>query len=373
MIPTFRRPELLRRAIWSVANQDLERIRICVYDNASGDETRSVVERLAARDRRIEYWCHEENLGPVPNFNFGLSRVSTPYFSVLSDDDMLMPAFYSLALKSLEVTPDAGFYAGRALVYNADQDVVHYSEAAWPEGSEGRHDSSLANVLKMIAKPYTWTGIVWRRQVIDTVGSLDSFGSDDNYVIRAALQYPFILTRQATGLTLHHSERFSSDPVASGETPTRETHGAYLDFLVGRSFQLQADILRAEQRPRSDRLSATAAVSDRLRKELITWLPLHAIPNDRPQEIRTVRTVQEAIGSPLWSGLLVRIVQRVFDHHRTAARIATCSLRMARKLAIARRRRRCRFDPVDAEVRHMISEAAEGDIPTSVLAGSCYT
>jgi glycosyltransferase involved in cell wall biosynthesis len=359
VIPTFRRPALLRRAIWSVANQDLECVRICVYDNASGDETRSVVERLAAGDPRIEYWCHEKNLGPVPNFNFGLSRVATPYFSVLSDDDMLMPGFYSMALKSLENNPDAGFYAGRAIVYNADQDVVHYSEAAWPEGSEGRHEYSLPSVLKMIAKPYTWTGIAWRREVIDAVGLLDAFGSDDNYVVRAAIHYPFILTREATGLTLHHSERFSSDPVHSGGTQTRDAHGAYLDFLVGRSFQLQADIQRAKHCSRSDKMRAAAAVSDRLRNELITWLPLHAIPNDRPEEIRTVRTVQEAIGSPLWSRLLVRTVQRVFDHHRTTAKLASCSLRLARELAIERRRRRCRHDPADAVVRHLIAQAGE--------------
>ena len=108
VIPTYRRPEMLRRADWSVLNQDFERLQICIYDNASGDSTRKVAEAFAQRDRRIKYPCHRENIWPAANFDFGLSNVATPYFSVLSDDDMLLPGFYSAAAAALEARPGSG-------------------------------------------------------------------------------------------------------------------------------------------------------------------------------------------------------------------------------------------------------------------------
>jgi glycosyltransferase involved in cell wall biosynthesis len=49
IIPTYRRPKLLRRAIKSVLNQTYLHFQVCVYDNASGDETAEVVSELAKK------------------------------------------------------------------------------------------------------------------------------------------------------------------------------------------------------------------------------------------------------------------------------------------------------------------------------------
>jgi glycosyltransferase involved in cell wall biosynthesis len=80
IIPTFRRPKLLRRAILSVLNQTFSAFQVCVYDDASNDNTQKVVTELAEADSRIKYYCHEQNIGVVENFNYGLKEVNTPFF-----------------------------------------------------------------------------------------------------------------------------------------------------------------------------------------------------------------------------------------------------------------------------------------------------
>src|SRR5438128_6282360 len=107
VIPTYRRPRLLVRALRSVLRQTVHDFQVIVYDNASGDETGSVVAELAARDPRIRYHLQERNLGPDANFNFAISRVNTEYFSMLSDDDLLMPYFYEQALAGFATYPGA--------------------------------------------------------------------------------------------------------------------------------------------------------------------------------------------------------------------------------------------------------------------------
>jgi len=107
IIPTYRRPQLLQRAIRSVLAQTYPHFQVCVYDNASGDETAAVVRTLAGADHRVKYYCHTENIGAFKNFVFALERLDTRFFSILSDDDILLPSMYKLALSNLEKFPEA--------------------------------------------------------------------------------------------------------------------------------------------------------------------------------------------------------------------------------------------------------------------------
>ena len=50
IIPTFRRPRLLKRAIISAIEQSYTCIRVLVIDNASNDKTFEVVKELMHKD-----------------------------------------------------------------------------------------------------------------------------------------------------------------------------------------------------------------------------------------------------------------------------------------------------------------------------------
>src|ERR1700677_685622 len=126
IIPTYRRPHMLRRAIRSVLDQTYPHFKICVYDNASSDETADVVNAMASRDPRIHYYCHSENIGAQENFIFGLSRVDTPLFNLLSDDDFLLPEFFFLAASSLQDNPGAGFFFGGVLSADPEGQVLGF-------------------------------------------------------------------------------------------------------------------------------------------------------------------------------------------------------------------------------------------------------
>ena len=102
LIPTYKRPKLLRRAILSVLNQTHSNLQISVFDNASGDTTEKMVSQLKKNDTRIFYHCHSTNIGALQNFKYAFESVNTPYFSVLSDDDVLAPDFYTNAIEILK-------------------------------------------------------------------------------------------------------------------------------------------------------------------------------------------------------------------------------------------------------------------------------
>ena len=87
-IPTFNRPEGLRRTLALICNQTYSNLEILVSDNASyGSETECVVRETSARDPRIKYFRQPTNIGSLANFSFVLAKASGDYFMWASDDD----------------------------------------------------------------------------------------------------------------------------------------------------------------------------------------------------------------------------------------------------------------------------------------------
>ena len=197
LIPTFQRAAVLRRALRSVLSQSHPFVQACVFDNASTDETEAVVREAMARDPRILYHRHPTNIGATLNFQHALRSVDTPFFSILSDDDILLPGFYAAAIEEFERHPEAAMVCLDVYNLTAHGDLVR--EKAMTAVPDGRH-APPSGLLAMVAHvPTTWTGIVFRRRVADELGPLDvetGAGSDVDYILRAAARWPFVLRHQ---------------------------------------------------------------------------------------------------------------------------------------------------------------------------------
>ena len=77
LIPTYRRPILLKRAINSVLKQTYCDFRIIVSDNSSCDGTKAVLNEFVKTDSRVCFYVQERNIGMNANFNFLISRTLT--------------------------------------------------------------------------------------------------------------------------------------------------------------------------------------------------------------------------------------------------------------------------------------------------------
>ncbi len=193
IIPTYRRPKLLRRAIKSVLNQSYPYFKICVYDNASGDETKEIVSELTKNEARITYHCQPENIGALNNFNYGLSRVTTPFFSLISDDDVLLPNFFEIALEGFQNSPEAKFISTQVIAITENGKVVGRNPNYFPPGFYEPY-----NGFKQMIRfgPPTWTGILFRKELISGIGLLNvevGVPSDYEYELRIASRYPYLV------------------------------------------------------------------------------------------------------------------------------------------------------------------------------------
>lgn len=209
IIPTYRRPVLLKRAIESVLNQTYPHFQVCIYDNASGDDTADMVTQMAQCDDRIKYYCHPENIGAIKNFQYGFEQVSTPFFSFLSDDDMLLPNFYQIALTGFDKYPESMFSSAATMYMDIKGNHLGIKEAKWKPGF---YQPPVGLFAMLQFNHPTWTGILFRQEVKELVGKLDlETGpfSDMDFELRLAARFPFVVSMQPGAILSKHSGSYS--------------------------------------------------------------------------------------------------------------------------------------------------------------------
>lgn len=103
-LPTFRRPQLLLRAVESLLRQTFQDW-VCELHN--DDPSDSSPEELITRigDRRIEVINHKQNLGATRTFNLFFKSVSEPFFSLLEDDNWWEPQFLERMIHAISSYP----------------------------------------------------------------------------------------------------------------------------------------------------------------------------------------------------------------------------------------------------------------------------
>jgi glycosyltransferase involved in cell wall biosynthesis len=90
IICTYNRARYISQAIKSVVEQDYKNIEIIVLDDASTDETESIVRSI--NDPRIKYFKNEKNIGIAANRNVGLAKATGKYIAMLDSDDVWLDA-----------------------------------------------------------------------------------------------------------------------------------------------------------------------------------------------------------------------------------------------------------------------------------------
>ena len=116
-IPTYNRPEGLRKTLECITGQTYQNLEIIISDNCSPSrETETVVQEFMGKDSRIQYFRQEENKGPTFNFQFVLEMATGEYFMWAADDDIFETFFIKRCLnemgdKYVAVTMEAQYFS----------------------------------------------------------------------------------------------------------------------------------------------------------------------------------------------------------------------------------------------------------------------
>lgn len=217
LLPTFRRPRLLARALRSALAQTYVDFKLVVYDNASGDETGAVVRAFAATDARLAYVVNPENLGAIGNFNKAMAEVDSEFFCLFSDDDILLPRCLEIEVAGLDAHPQAMAWGGLVISATASRAVACKPYPDWPEGFSDAASSCLRVCRN--CRPEN-AGMLFRSSMIGPrfAPPLPDFVAGDvNWLLQAARAGGIGITNRPTAVFYLHGGSISTTAGASAE------------------------------------------------------------------------------------------------------------------------------------------------------------
>lgn len=206
-VPTFNRSKLVVQAIDSIQRQGYKNLQIIVLDNASSDDTPTMIESLVKEDRRIVYIRHESNLGLVGNFNSISKYISAPYFTVITDDDVYLPHFLDSAMQLFSQYPESA-----ATIFNAptrkNGKIISSQLSDWKEGFYTPR-SALRYALEQ--KHPILTNCLYRRDVANIFNFETEVGGagDVYFFVRLLSIFPVSVSKKITGYYDLHSANAS--------------------------------------------------------------------------------------------------------------------------------------------------------------------
>lgn len=135
LIITYKRPELVKRAIRSACNQKqvLYTWEIVIMDNnPCEEELRYYIEGLD--EKRIRYYRNRKNLGHEGNINRGVELAAGKWIGFLHDDDLLTSDYLVLMEQYIEACSRWKY----PLAYIRTKHLLFMEESELPDYSEGR-------------------------------------------------------------------------------------------------------------------------------------------------------------------------------------------------------------------------------------------
>ena len=246
LLPVYNASRYLERAVRSLFAQTFSDFEILALNDASTDDSLTILNRLARDDSRLKV-IDAPKRGMSGQLNEGLKLTRSEFIARMDSDDVALPDRFSKQVAALVAHPQVGLIAGAyELIDDRDRPIASLKQP-------GDHDA-LVEIMLTGRNPICHPLVMYRKSVIDKVGGYDAsmYPSDDldlwlrmSEVTRiSALDDVLLKYRQ-------HSESVSETLQEKQiETARRAAHNACKRRNVSREFRMENG-----WRPGSDRAS----------------------------------------------------------------------------------------------------------------------
>lgn len=120
LMPVYNGAEYVERAADSILRQTLKNLELIIIDDGSTDDTWTVLEKLAERDKRVHLFRNNNNVGIPGTSNRALSLAKGRFIARQDADDWSYPERLERQLNYLKKHKDCVALGSQLLVVNSD-------------------------------------------------------------------------------------------------------------------------------------------------------------------------------------------------------------------------------------------------------------
>lgn len=224
VIPTYKRPDTLDRAILSVLAQTYHNIEVIVVDdnnpNSEGRQLTEVKMSKFEEDSRVKYIKHEYNKNGSAARNTGARNSNAKYIAFLDDDDEFYPEKIEAQVKRLEELPKEYALCYTLVVYEKENGVLRYSK-------ENREGDLFFDALTRNLSFQAGSNLFVRKDAFESIGGFDEtfIRSQDKEVVTRLLKQYKIAFAPVIGVHAHVYEDHSFfDPIEVTDYYVKKMH-----------------------------------------------------------------------------------------------------------------------------------------------------
>jgi glycosyltransferase involved in cell wall biosynthesis len=197
-ISTYKRPELLKKQLLSLAGQTRADFEVVISDNDPDASARAIVQDLA--DTRFRYFHNGENIGMISSFNKSIERAETAYITMVTDDDPIKENFLEDFYSLLKKYPGYSIYCGFVRKNKEPLAIEIFREDKF--AMEVLDSSKTPNLL--------WSSCIISREDAIRVGKIPNYGSPhlaDHALIAmvGSVRGGVIINKMFSSLTSHET------------------------------------------------------------------------------------------------------------------------------------------------------------------------
>lgn len=166
IMATFNEPEkLIREAIQSILNQSYSNLELLIADDSTKDETKSVIDELAAQDKRVVVIRSENRMGFVPALNIGLKKSKGDYIARMDGDDVALSDRFEKQVDYLESHSNVDVLGSAMNVINERSEIT--SLRRYPKGGFG------LLAWMSLRDPVGHPTVMFRRRIVEEGSTYD--------------------------------------------------------------------------------------------------------------------------------------------------------------------------------------------------------
>lgn len=243
VMPNFNHAKWLPRAVHALLKQSKPPDEIIIIDDASTDNSISVIEQLANKHASIRLMRHETNLGAATAMTAGFAAAQGEFVLFSAADDFVLPGMLERAFTALRENPEAALFSAGVVVVDPNCNILDFRP--FTEPAQIARYVTPDEVRKLILFSDNWIvgpTVVYRKERLSAIGGFDrALGSFcDGIVVRnLALRHGFYFDPDILAALMAYPQSFSASSALSA-TKAR----ALIDIARQRVVQMFPDDVR---------------------------------------------------------------------------------------------------------------------------------
>ena len=182
IVPNYNHADYLDERISTIVNQTYQNIEVLLMDDCSPDESRSVLEKWAAKDDRLEVLFNEKNSGsPFAQWARGAAWAKGKYLWIAESDDACALDMLALHVDALERNEKAVMaYSHSHLVdeegaflrdFKEDYGFIFGDASRWKSDFTADGKAEVARSMIFSNTIPNASGVLFRKSIFDLVGA----------------------------------------------------------------------------------------------------------------------------------------------------------------------------------------------------------